>query len=307
MKNTAKTLFLFITSLLVLPSCALLKSNKTDSRRDEIIQTGKYIVVGWGKEKILSIFPEADLDKNDTVYLKGNFLSEEVRNTITPPVADFFGPDGDFRFNMRSFMIDVDWTPVAGKDSVSRDSTTLIIIYYNKKNKKACLRPMKPLHEALQERLLTIVDESNQPIIKQIDRWNNQPSQPEQNIPLIMPAVFIDFGEVQWTAKKKLIQEGKLTIRIYVVQENYSDTQDSSVQQAQGLSNNYDLLEKIYTKLDGFSGGKFKPLVRTTTDFDSNYSNVLVDAITFSTTYTDTSKYEQVYSHTVKPDLEVTE
>jgi hypothetical protein len=55
-----------------------------------------------------------------------------------------------------------------------------------------------------------------------IDLYNNQLADPE-SLPPYLPAVFIEFSEVQWTRLRTGVKTGKCILRIHIGQANYAD------------------------------------------------------------------------------------
>lgn len=78
----------------------------------------------------------------------------------------------------------------------------------------------KLLYNTIKETLLSMLDEDEQPIIKHVDLWNQQTVVPEDEQPFDTPAVFIEFGNIQWRPLQQGVREAEVQIGLHVVTDS---------------------------------------------------------------------------------------
>lgn len=78
----------------------------------------------------------------------------------------------------------------------------------------------KLLYNTIKETLLSMLDEDEQPIIKHVDLWNQQTVVPEDEQPFDTPAVFIEFGNIQWRPLQQGVREAEAQIGLHVVTDS---------------------------------------------------------------------------------------
>lgn len=129
------------------------------------------------------------------------------------------------------------------------------------------------------------------------DLWNNQPNNMDKEDPFPYPAVFFDFGTINWREVQYGVQEGDCTLRIIVVQDDYANSDDSSNNQASALSV-LDLLQDINKALNGYSSTHLRRLVRTASTIDSDHDASRIDIIEYQCTMLDCSTSTNIYTAT---------
>ena len=85
---------------------------------------------------------------------------------------------------------------------------------------------LKHLYLALEEKLLAITDEQEnpQPLFKHCDLWNRQVEFLEQETPFQTPAVFVEFTNIEWRTLGQHVQEADLTVRLHIVTPWHANT-----------------------------------------------------------------------------------
>lgn len=75
----------------------------------------------------------------------------------------------------------------------------------------------EPILKAIETRL-----KEKAPNFKLVDLWNNQPQNTEEE-KQILPAIYVDFGEVQWRTQDDIMQ-GTTVLTVYVCYKSIRDT-----------------------------------------------------------------------------------
>lgn len=88
-----------------------------------------------------------------------------------------------------------------------------------------------------------------------------------------------------------VIRQGKGSIRIRVVCENYAESYSGSIDRDRALAF-FDLNEEIDNALEGLSGESFSQLTKISDEDDADRDNVIITVYEYETTITDDSKAE---------------
>jgi len=155
---------------------------------------------------------------------------------------------------------------------------------------------MKALYKAIAKKLQS-------DLACYVDIWNRQPDRQNEQHPLFLPAVFVEFVQANPVRSKNGVQQLSVNLTLHLVQESYSDSYEGAETQAKALEV-FDFVEQVYVSLQDFAGEKFSPLERKATRYDDNYSNVIVFEVDFHTIYQDTSKKDASEGLFIEPDLE---
>ncbi|WP_312399526.1 hypothetical protein [Chryseobacterium sp.] len=121
-----------------------------------------------------------------------------------------------------------------------------------------------------------------------IDKDRGQ-AEKENEILLPKPAVLFAFLRFEWSEIGSGVREGKGTIRVRIICENYAESYTGSIDQELALQF-FDLNEKIDSALDGFSGSKFSKLIKTADEDDLDHNQVIITVYEYEVTITDDSK-----------------
>jgi hypothetical protein len=75
----------------------------------------------------------------------------------------------------------------------------------------------KQLYNMIKDRLLSILDEQGMPIIKEVNFWNEQLYYIQEEKPFNMPAVFIEFKEINYVHLLKGINEADVQVTLHIL------------------------------------------------------------------------------------------
>ena len=111
----------------------------------------------------------------------------------------------------------------------------------------------KELFNAIKAKLASDVPE-----VQHIDLWNHNVEFVEQEEGWARPAVFVEFGKIEWSPFQGGSQRGKGLVTIHLVTDWADGGHDAA----------FDLCHQVHTALDGLSGDDFNgmALVETNTN-----------------------------------------
>lgn len=162
--------------------------------------------------------------------------------------------------------------------------------------------------QALQAHLV-----AHAPLVRTIDLWNEQPTFHAQELPIITPAVYIEFLGIDWnTIGTGPIQHGYCTIRLHIAQHIVADTFaiDTATATNQPLAlARFAILQQVHDALQNFANPNLKSLNRIASDIDTNHDGLLVDTINYRTTIIDdlvTTNANNPYTIAIMPPFQVT-
>ena len=123
-----------------------------------------------------------------------------------------------------------------------------------------------------------------------IDLYNNQLADPE-GMPPYLPAVFLEFSEVQWTRLTNGLKTGKCLLRIHIGQANYAEaayTPDGLPMPSQATALQIlQFVADINTALEQYSTPLFTRLTHETTITDHDHEYIHHHIHEYSTTVID--------------------
>lgn len=114
-----------------------------------------------------------------------------------------------------------------------------------------------------------------------VDYWNEQLANLEQENPFLRPAVFIEFGVVQWIRQGKVKKTGIVPVVFHLVTDNYdiySDRED--------MTDSLDLLERSENLLDNVTVPGTTPFLHQGTETDHNHGNLIHHTLSYQFEYT---------------------
>ena len=132
----------------------------------------------------------------------------------------------------------------------------------------------KQLYLAVIERLKTITNYLNQPIIEYYDLWNHNVEFIEQETAFNFPAVFIEFAPINWKNLSMQVQESDVVIKLHVVTRWENISADGSNSQEQALEL-FDLLDSIKKALTGLQGNGFSAFKRIASDTNHDHEEIV--------------------------------
>lgn len=122
------------------------------------------------------------------------------------------------------------------------------------------------IYQTLKSAILAITDENQNPVFQHVDIWNHQLDLAEEEQPFYTPAVFIEFGDINWQTLPHGRREAVCLIILHVVTSSRVGRWDDAVAR-------FELLDDFYAALFGF----------TYSDPDGN----AIDSMTLVTSHTD--------------------
>ncbi len=132
----------------------------------------------------------------------------------------------------------------------------------------------KQLYLAVIERLKTITNYLNQPIIEYYDLWNHNVEFIEQETAFNFPAIFIEFAPINWKNLSMQVQESDVVIKLHVVTRWENISADGSNSQEQALEL-FDLLDSIKKALTGLQGNGFSAFKRIASDTNHDHEEIV--------------------------------
>ena len=118
----------------------------------------------------------------------------------------------------------------------------------------------KELFNAIKSKLASDVPE-----VKHIDLWNRNIEFIDQEDVWERPAVFVEFGKIEWSPFQGGCQRGKGIITIHLVTDWADGGHDAA----------FDLCHKVHTALDGLSGEDFNGMALMETNTNHNHEEIL--------------------------------
>lgn len=128
----------------------------------------------------------------------------------------------------------------------------------------------KELFNAIKSKLASDVPE-----VKHIDLWNRNIEFIDQEDVWERPAVFVEFGNIEWSPFQGGCQRGKGIITIHLVTDWADGGHDAA----------FDLCHKVHTALDGLSGEDFNGMALMETNTNHNHEEILESIDSYAVRY----------------------
>lgn len=128
----------------------------------------------------------------------------------------------------------------------------------------------KELYNAIKTKLASDVPE-----VKHIDLWNQNVEFIDQEDVWERPAVFVEFGKIEWSAFQGGCQRGKGIITIHLVTDWADGGHDAA----------FDLCHKVHTALDGLGGEDFNGMALVETNTNHNHEEILESIDSYAVRY----------------------
>ena len=128
----------------------------------------------------------------------------------------------------------------------------------------------KELYNAIKSKLASDVSE-----VKHIDLWNQNIEFIDQEDVWERPAVFVEFGKIEWSPFQGGCQRGKGIITIHLVTDWADGGHDAA----------FDLCHKVHTALDGLSGEDFNGMALLETYTNHNHEEILESIDSYAVRY----------------------
>lgn len=146
---------------------------------------------------------------------------------------------------------------------------------------------LSEFYQELGDRLQSIVDNSEQPIIKHIDMWNQQHNS-DWKEPFHFPAVFLEFKTIPWQTTGKHKQLGTLQFDLHIS----STTKAKSSMKSHNIDTwleHLELLDIIHYWITAWHGDFFSSVNRIGTTPDHYYGDVISHIQSYRCTIVDES------------------
>ena len=128
----------------------------------------------------------------------------------------------------------------------------------------------KDLFNAIKTKLASDVPE-----VKHIDLWNHNVEFIEQEDMWERPAVFVEFGKIEWAPFQGGSQRGRGIVTIHLVTDWTEGGHDVA----------FDLSHRVYKALDGLSGESFNGLSLVETNTNHNHEEILESIDSYAVRY----------------------
>lgn len=135
--------------------------------------------------------------------------------------------------------------------------------------------------------------------IKHIGLWNRQVEFIEEETPFLMPAIFIEFGKIDWRSQSNGLQDANLTIGLHVLTNAIPEGYD-------GEMFHLDLLDKINYCLHGFNSGSMGTLTRLSSIPCHDHEEILDNTEIFKCLVLDDTAVKKRVKIPAKPNITVT-
>lgn len=169
------------------------------------------------------------------------------------------------------------------------------------------MRIFKNSFKALQDKIKQALSTA-----RMVDLWNDEIDMYREELPILFPAIFIEFLPVEWqTIGTGKTQHGNGTIKIHIAQNIISDSgaiDGNDLPAVQDALIRFDLIQDVHDILQGFKVAYFAPLERIGTTIDHNHDGIILDVIEYSTIFFDvsTSTVNDLYNqNAIITDVEI--
>lgn len=113
------------------------------------------------------------------------------------------------------------------------------------------------------------------PEVQHVDLWNHNVEFVEQEEGWARPAVFVEFGKIEWSPFQGGSQRGKGLVTIHLVTDWADGGHDAA----------FDLCRQVHAALDGLSGEDFNGMVLAETDTNHNHEEILESIDSYAVRY----------------------
>lgn len=134
----------------------------------------------------------------------------------------------------------------------------------------------RAIYEFIEEKILAITDDKDQSVIQHVDIWNNQTEVLDEEVAFALPAVFIEFGDINWKHLRGGKREADVTITLHILT-------DSRTQEYRDNIAVFDLLDGMYRQLHGANGNQLGTFTLINSITDNNFDEVMHNQETYIT------------------------
>lgn len=146
----------------------------------------------------------------------------------------------------------------------------------------------KQLYLEIKQRLKTIFTANGEQLFQHFDLWNQQVEFIEEETPFASPAVFVEFGRMDWHTMGQRAQRCKLTVRLHIVTEWHSGTADYSPTEEASLEF-LELTDNVVAAMQNFATPYMNSWMRTATITNHNHDRYVDNVEEYTCELVDTS------------------
>lgn len=146
----------------------------------------------------------------------------------------------------------------------------------------------KQLYLDIKNKLKAIKDDSDQPLFKHFDIWNQNVEFLESDSPFEFPAVFIEFMPIPWHQQLNKVQDATIVIKLHIVTRWLAQTADYSPIESQALDY-LDIPDKVLYALQGEATSASNGFMRVSSTINHNHGDILDSIEEYTTLIIDRS------------------
>lgn len=141
---------------------------------------------------------------------------------------------------------------------------------------------LKELYLAIAAKLAAIVDETNKPIFKHIELYNNQWAYLSEIKPISYPCCMIEFTNIPFEQLSAKVQAANTIIKLHIGSYGLLDNRYGSTGHANTLTH-LDLLDIVNNWMSGFNGTGFNSFTRVSLEPDQDHDEVIIHVLSYRT------------------------
>lgn len=115
----------------------------------------------------------------------------------------------------------------------------------------------------------------NVPEVKFIDLWNEHMADITGGASWPMPAVFIEFEEIQWRQEGLNSRRADVGLRLHIITQAVNTSSGHTDANMQSALEYFDLIDRITASLQGLHGDNFSPLMLSHSATNHNHAELI--------------------------------
>ena len=116
---------------------------------------------------------------------------------------------------------------------------------------------------------------NNVPEVKFIDLWNEHMADITGGASWPMPAVFIEFEEIQWRQEGLNSRRADVGLRLHIITQAVNTSSGHNDNNMQASLEYFDLIDRITSALQGLHGDNFSPLMLSHSATNHNHAELI--------------------------------
>ena len=116
---------------------------------------------------------------------------------------------------------------------------------------------------------------NNVPEVKFIDLWNEHMADITGGASWPMPAVFIEFEEIQWRQEGLNSRRADVGLRLHIITQAVNTSSGHTDANMQSALEYFDLIDRITSALQGLHGDNFSPLMLSHSATNHNHAELI--------------------------------